>query len=107
MELLCPTSNISTSADINSDNVTYYLSHGNVTNNITKLTEIYTGWDYTDFTKKVAVPVLCLFGIIGNILNIVILSTRIREGKKNLFQPLQQTCSTSRRLPGQRVNYHE
>ena len=37
-------------------------------------------WDYTDFTRKVAVPMLCTFGIVGNVLNIVILSVRIREG---------------------------
>ena len=38
-------------------------------------------WDYGDFTRKFAVPSLCVFGTIGNGLNILILSKRIREGK--------------------------
>ena len=38
-------------------------------------------WDYGDFTRKFAVPSLCIFGTIGNVLNILILSKRIREGK--------------------------
>ena len=38
-------------------------------------------WDYGDFTRKFAVPSLCVFGTIGNVLNILILSKRIREGK--------------------------
>ena len=38
-------------------------------------------WDYTDYTRKIAVPLLCTFGILGNVLNTIILSARIREGK--------------------------
>lgn len=91
MELLCPPSNINITepkidnyidADINSGNVTFYLSYDNVTRNLTKETESDTGWEYRDYVIKVAVPVLCAFGIIGNVLNIIILSTRIREGKQ-------------------------
>ena len=38
-------------------------------------------WNYGDFTRRFAVPSLCVFGMIGNVLNIMILSKRIREGK--------------------------
>ena len=41
-------------------------------------------WDYGDFTRKFAVPSLCVFGTVGNVLNILILSKRIREGKSIL-----------------------
>ena len=41
-------------------------------------------WDYGDFTRQFAVPSLCVFGTIGNVLSILILSKRIREGKNIL-----------------------
>ena len=44
-------------------------------------------WDFGDFTRKFAVPSLCAFGTIGNILNILILSKRIREGKHFACNP--------------------
>ena len=44
-------------------------------------------WDYGDFTRKFAVPSLCAFGTVGNVLNILILSKRIREGKHFVCNP--------------------
>ena len=38
-------------------------------------------WDYGYFTRRIAIPLLCVFGIIGNILNVIILTKKIKEGK--------------------------
>ena len=86
MELLCPVSNtnLTVSELINGTeivpNTTIYQS--NMTTSTTARTPHGdTSWDYNDFTRKVAVPGLCTFGVIGNVLNIIILSTRVKEGR--------------------------
>ncbi len=37
-------------------------------------------WEFLDYQKLVFVPILCGFGVIGNLLNTIILSKKIREG---------------------------
>ena len=39
-------------------------------------------WDFHDWNKNVFIPALCAFGLIGNVLNLVILGKRIREGRQ-------------------------
>ncbi len=39
-----------------------------------------SGWQFHDWSQNVFIPGLCCFGIIGNLLNLVILTKRIREG---------------------------
>ena len=83
MELLCPVSdkNLTVSGFVNSTELTTNAT--SYQNNITTAKTPYVdiSWDYNDFTRKVAVPALCTFGVIGNILNIIILSTRVKEGR--------------------------
>ena len=38
-------------------------------------------WDLTDYSKMVFIPFLCICGCVGNLLNLLILGMRIREGK--------------------------
>ena len=38
-------------------------------------------WNFYDWNKQVIVPILCVLGIIGNVLNLVILGKRTREGE--------------------------
>ena len=68
MDLFCPPPNSGNSS-------TNYQRHDNFNQSL-------INWDYGDFTRQITVPFLCAFGIIGNILNILILSKRIREGKR-------------------------
>ena len=57
------------------------ISSSNISRHAKKLPE----WNYGDFTRRIAIPSLCVFGIIGNILNVIILSKKIREGKRKYF----------------------
>ena len=41
---------------------------------------LHPGWDFYDWNKHVIIPSLCVFGIIGNVLNLVILGKRTKEG---------------------------
>ena len=87
MEYFCPPT-LNDSLDNRVVNSTLYLTPNesfnavleNASNNVSSRRYEEESWDYTDFTKKVAVPMLCTFGIVGNMLNIIILSARIREG---------------------------
>ena len=38
-------------------------------------------WNFYDWNKQVIFPILCVLGIIGNVLNLVILGKRTREGE--------------------------
>ena len=51
------------------------------TSNVTRQGEKLPEWDYGTFTRRIAIPLLCVFGIIGNILNGIILTRKIKEGK--------------------------
>ena len=51
------------------------------TSNVTRQSEKLLEWDYGTFTRRIAIPLLCVFGIIGNILNGIILTKKIKEGK--------------------------
>ena len=86
MELLCPVrdTNLTVSGFVKVTEVTPNATsyQNNVTSTTTAMTPYAdVSWDYNDFTRKVAVPALCTFGVIGNILNIIILSTRVKEGR--------------------------
>ena len=109
MEFLCPPSNVSsiiadivnsTKIETTSSEGLYQLSNeGNndtilqalnstayntrtTSSNVTRLVGKHDDWNYGDFTRRIAIPSLCVFGIIGNILNVIILSKKIKEGKK-------------------------
>ena len=51
------------------------------TSNVTRQREKLPEWNYGTFTRRIAIPLLCVFGIIGNILNGIILTRKIKEGK--------------------------
>ncbi len=38
-------------------------------------------WDFTDYSKNVLIPILCICGCVGNLLNLLILGMRIKEGR--------------------------
>ena len=38
-------------------------------------------WTFLEYSKHVLVPLLCVIGILGNLLNLSILGKRIKEGK--------------------------
>ena len=65
------TSNMSTDADDNQS------GHTNLTLQDANLDP----WNFIDWNKHVIVPTLCVLGIIGNVLNLVILGKRTREGE--------------------------
>ena len=64
------TGNISTEADASRS------GHTNLTLQDANLEP----WNFYDWNKHVIVPFLCVLGIIGNVLNLVILGKRTREG---------------------------
>ena len=92
MDFFCPpTINVSLDNHLEVTNSSFYSTSNdsikavleNATNTVSGKNHVEyeeNSWDYTDFTRKVAVPMLCTFGIVGNVLNIIILSVRIREG---------------------------
>ena len=68
---IATTGNVSTEADDNqADPTNFTLQHANL-----------DPWNFYDWNKHVIVPILCVLGIIGNVLNLVILGKRTREGK--------------------------
>ena len=46
--------------------------------------DTYDQWEFVDYQKLVFVPALCVCGVIGNLLNIIILTKKIREGMYTL-----------------------
>ena len=49
--------------------------------NLTRQGKKPAEWDYGTFTRRIAIPLLCIIGIIGNILNAIILTKKFKEGK--------------------------
>ena len=45
-------------------------------------------WNFYDWNKHVIVPSLCVFGIIGNVINLIILGKRTKEGLYTVNDPL-------------------
>ena len=66
------------------------------TSNVTRKSEKLRAWDYGTFTRRIAIPLLCVFGIIGNILNGIILTKKIKEGKTS--KVWLNTCNCHKRL---------
>ena len=48
--------------------------------NVTLLTSHLDPWDFHDWNKNVFIPLLCMIGIFGNLLNLAVLGRRIHEG---------------------------
>ena len=59
------------------------LNHSEMSNtsNVTEQGKKLLEWDYGRVTRRYVIPLLCVFGIIGNILNVVILTKKIKEGR--------------------------
>ena len=108
MDFFCPpTINVSLDNHLEVTNSSFYPASNesikaaleNATNTVSGKKHVEyeeDSWDYTDFTRKVAVPMLCTFGIVGNVLNIIILSVRIREGNPpELFMIISHFVSCS------------
>ena len=97
MELFCPSTNLLNSTagtpdqvhdDFNNSFINssiVFETAGDSAESINITNNRISNWDYGDFTRKLAVPFLCAFGITGNVLNILILSKKIREGKKSII----------------------
>ena len=41
-------------------------------------------WGYYEYCNLIIIPSLCLFGILGNLLNLFVLARRMREGVDNM-----------------------
>ena len=64
------------------NNLTYQLITDNESiNNNQETTEEVVSWTFLDYSRHVFVPLLCIIGILGNLLNMSILGKRIKEGK--------------------------
>ena len=45
----------------------------------------YEGWNFQDWYDNVLIPCLCVFGIMGNLFNLVIFGKKFKEGKTSDF----------------------
>ena len=62
-------------------NLTYQLITNNdsiITNHAPPVQVI--PWTFVDYSRHVLIPLLCIIGILGNLLNMSILGKRIKEG---------------------------
>ena len=55
-------------------------NNSTLTQNVTLLTSHLDPWDFHDWNKNVLIPLLCVIGIFGNLLNLAVLGKRIHEG---------------------------
>ena len=95
MEWMCPfllnyfhspePSRIATNTTLNVS-VNVPLNNDSVTTNTTYNSEVYKYYFhmYQYICMRIIVPILCVFGIIGNVLNVLILIKKVSEGTDNL-----------------------
>lgn len=71
-------------SDVDNGTFQQILNHSELNTDLSNLTrqgKKLLEWDYGTFTRRIAIPLLCIIGIIGNILNAIILTKKIKEGK--------------------------
>lgn len=89
--------NISTQHPYNSTNPTYQsITSASDQGEYTSDKQNSLPWDFMDYSNKIVIPCLCVFGLIGNFLNLVILGKRIREGKKNICFSMSSNLTLQR-----------